>query len=103
MTFGFRRSLGRHGGRASATLLAAVLIGTGGLGPNAIAAGNDTMAPAPTKPLPATVEIARPAAFGAVAPVSPADAPDAGAGLQASIQFEEAEAHRNDKIAFVPG
>jgi spore germination protein YaaH len=103
VTFGFRRSLGRRGGRASATLLAAVLVGTGGLGPNAIAAGADATTPAPAQALPATLDFAPRAAIGAVTPGSPAGAPDAAAGLQASIQFEDAEAHRNDKIDFAPG
>ena len=83
MSFGLRRSLGRHTGRVSTALLAVVLVGPGGWAPTAIAA-NATAA--------ASLPDATPGASDA-----------ANAGLQPSIQFAEAESHRNDKIAFTPG
>jgi spore germination protein YaaH len=87
VSFGFRRSLGRHTGRVSAPLsaviLALVLAGSGVWAPSAVAAR----------------EAARPAAASTTDPVPDASA----AGLQPSIQYQEAEAHRNDKIAFAPG
>ena len=83
MSFGFRRSLGRHTGRVSAPLLAMVLAGSGVWATPAVAAR----------------EAARPAPIAPTATVSDASA----AGLQPSIQYQEAEAHRNDKIAFAAG
>jgi spore germination protein YaaH/flagellar hook assembly protein FlgD len=82
VSFGFRRFLGRHAGRVSATLLAVALGASGGWAPSTVVAR----------------EAARPAAAS-----TPATTAAANAGLQPSIQFEEAEAHRHDKIAFAPG
>jgi spore germination protein YaaH/flagellar hook assembly protein FlgD len=96
VSFRLRRSLGRHTGRVSATLLAVVLVGSGGWGPSAIAASTPTVASTPG----ATVSAAARPAPASV----PGTAPDAAnAGLQPSIQFQEAESHRNDKIKFTPG
>jgi spore germination protein YaaH/flagellar hook assembly protein FlgD len=83
VSFGFRRSLGRHTGRVSATFLAAVLIGSAGTGPSAVASSR-----------PGIVSASSAATFSE---------PGATAGLQPSIQFEEAESHRHDKIDFAPG
>ena len=83
MSFGLRRSLGRHTGRVSTVLLAVVLVGPGGWAPTALAATGAAAASVPGE------------TGGA------ADA--ANAGLQPSIQFAEAESHRNDKITFTPG
>ena len=82
MSFGFRRSLGRHAGRVSATLVAVALGASGGWAPSTVAAR----------------DAARPVSASA-----PATTDATNAGLQPSIQFEEAEAHRHDKIAFAPG
>jgi spore germination protein YaaH/flagellar hook assembly protein FlgD len=96
VSFRPRRSLHRHTGRVSAALLAVVLVGSGGWGPSAIAASAGSAASTPEATVGSAV---RPA------PASePGTLPDAAnAGLQPSIQFEEAESHRHDKIAFTPG
>ena len=118
MTFGFRRSLARHGGRTVAALAAITIVAQGGL--------VTTFSP-PAAQRPIVVEHRVPAPHVAVAPaaatlvshtesdvaadppaVDPVDAAppaaaDRAAGLQPSIQYEEATRHAKDRIAFTPG
>jgi len=121
VSIGFRRSPGRVAGRTSAALLAVALLGQGSWNPTAIAAGDRTPITAATGSVDPASAAAAPPSAGPTgvrrpAAISPTDGPvpkladaadddgaDDGAGLQPSIQYEEAEAHRNDKINFVPG
>jgi spore germination protein YaaH/flagellar hook assembly protein FlgD len=105
--FGFRRSLAPHAARAGATLIAVVLVGQGGWGPSAVTAGQAARSHAARDvpgaargletPPRADLAVQRP-----VDPPASSVASDA-AGLQPSVQFEEAEAHKNDRIDFAPG
>ena len=86
MSIGFRRTADRHA-RPAVAAVVALLIATASV-PLAtpVAAGDRpvTVAPAP-------------------APHKVREEPAANAGLQPSIQYEEAEAHRLDRIDFAPG
>ncbi|HEX3428863.1 MAG TPA: glycosyl hydrolase family 18 protein [Candidatus Limnocylindrales bacterium] len=110
MTFGFHGRL-RHAIRAGATLVAVLMAGQGGLGPSAAGLGG---AGVPT--VDRTVDVAPRAQVAAESrplgletsrsddPAAPPATPvDAGGGLPSSVQFEEAQAHQNDRIAFTPG
>jgi spore germination protein YaaH/flagellar hook assembly protein FlgD len=119
---GFRRSQIRHGARTIAALIAIFAVGQGQLGstsstvsraiatsPTAAVAARalaSHSAAARTAPGSATVAVADAVAFdgsqGLDDPFDAAGAGDAG-GLQPSIQYEEAERHASDKIAFTPG
>ena len=114
MLFGFRRSHGRRGGRAGAAFLAIVLIGlacwdSAGVAardraPTSSTSSLDRASALATRPSAAGAGIQRPdAARGVLGSDPPGPAADDAAGLQPSIQYEEAEAHRNDKIDFAPG
>jgi spore germination protein YaaH/flagellar hook assembly protein FlgD len=112
---GFRRSLARHAGRSIAALAIAAIVAQAGLAP--AAPGGVRSAPQPpsitvvddpTTGLDPQVDLAAfdPAsAEPDAAEVAPPDAAAAAsnAGLQPSIQYEEAVRHESDKIAFTPG
>ena len=99
MSVGFRSP--RHGAvrHATAVIAAILLAGVPAIGQAAPSLGQS--ASLGSLPAPAAAGPSLPAARGArgVAASEPADA----AGLQPSIQYEEAEAHRHDRIDFEPG
>ena len=123
MAFRFRRSTPRLGGRSLTALLAILLAGTGASGqlaPAAIHAASgpvgDATALARELATAGAIRTASPAAdvarFDRPSDVPAGSPPDAGvaaqagpdsAGLEPSIQYEEAVAHENDKIEFTPG
>jgi hypothetical protein len=124
---GFRRLFARRGGRAAAVLVGLVLVGQAGIAsfatastrtapilpsiavaPGQLDAPTDAAAPGRAVDLAAfdaTSVATDPAAIAADLPgvPDPADATGDPAGLQPSIQYEEAEQHANDHIAFTPG
>ena len=114
MASGFRRSLNRNGGRTITALLAVVVVGSGGWIPSSPArttspdAAVRTLArsapAAPLVPVPAApnADLAAFNTAGAAADAQ-AQAAAANAGLEPSIQYEEAERHAGDRIAFTPG
>jgi hypothetical protein len=100
LSLAFRSLLIRSAGRAGAVLLSATLVATA-----SVIAAPAIGRSGPTAPVAAPVAAAR-----TVAPVSTTSAPVANEsaiadspGLLPSIQYEEAEAHRNDAIAFAAG
>ncbi|HEX2755185.1 MAG TPA: glycosyl hydrolase family 18 protein [Candidatus Limnocylindrales bacterium] len=132
MASGFRRSLARRGGRTVAALVAIVVVGQAGLVPTAtalthlvaeaqavrIGAGDREPPSIDAAERGPTVDLAAfdgaPVALDPVAAPDPGDPADPGdpggsdaadsyAGLQPSIQYEEAERHATDRIAFTPG
>lgn len=124
MSSGFRRSPIRRGARTLAALVAILFVGQGQLVStsttlsNALAAGPPVrlMAPGHASTVAHAIRLETPAdATAATAnadtvaydgsggdPLDPSGAEDTG-GLQPSIQYEEAERHASDKIAFTPG
>lgn len=117
---GFRRSLTRIGRRTITALLAVVVVGSGGWSTSSPARSAAGAADAPIQalarsapagphvsvvPAPPDADLAafRPQ-WSAVASAADVEADAAAnAGLQPSIQFEEAERHADDRIAFTPG
>ena len=118
---GFRRSQARHGARTLVAIVALVAMGQGGLVSGPIRS-NDLPALGPATRIQAIAingprssrgdgsSRAELAAYGASAaaasdpagPAAPSGPVDA-AGLQPSIQYEEAVRHAADRIAFTPG
>jgi spore germination protein YaaH/flagellar hook assembly protein FlgD len=111
---GFRRSLTRNGGRTILALIAISIVMYGAWSPAAPAASRLAEPAAPELAAPhVAATIADPdanlAAFGPT--TDPADSTTAAAeaaaaataGLEPSIQYEEAVKHADDKIAFTPG
>lgn len=116
MAFGIGRSMARRAGRTVAAIVAIVVVGEGSLVPalridGAPAAVADVVRVAPasdrlTHPAGPPITVAAPGIDLAVmTPTEPEAAPvdDAAAGLQPSIQYEEAERHAGDRISFTPG
>jgi spore germination protein YaaH/flagellar hook assembly protein FlgD len=91
LSIGFHRSAGRHARSATAALVALLVATAAPLG--APVAAVDRSAAAPPIPLEAR----------RAPEVVPPDVASDPAGLQPSIQYEEAEAHRLDRIEFTPG
>lgn len=79
-------------------LAVAAVVPIGGLDASARTAAPEPAAPEPAAP---TVSAAPAAPTGRAAPAAPAAGPDA--GLQPTIQYEEALAHAADRISFTPG
>ncbi|HUQ78237.1 MAG TPA: glycosyl hydrolase family 18 protein [Patescibacteria group bacterium] len=119
MASGFPGSLTRNGGRIIIALLAVVVGGSGGWNASSPAVAGPAAGGTPAGALAESAPAARlasvasgagavdlsafhPAIATAVADARPEAAP-ANAGLQPSIQYEEAERHANDRIAFTPG
>src|SRR5437870_3898668 len=105
--FRFRRFPGRHRGRMRAWVLAVALLGQTAWVPATIAIGEQGPIPSrATLPLPAGSTTAprstplarRPAVDGA-----PSFLSEETVATRPSIQYEEAQAHANDRIDFVPG
>jgi spore germination protein YaaH/flagellar hook assembly protein FlgD len=121
---GFRRSLARYGGRSIAALAIVAIVAETGAGPSLLA-GRPAVDVAPAAAHPArasrpALHAAAPVTSGADsataatlastdldaaagAGVGIAEAADPNAGLQPSIQYEEAEKHAADRIDFTPG
>ena len=99
MRFGFRRPTSRSGGPAAAAL--AILIGASIPTPTiALAGASHDRHGGPPTPSHVTAAWHGPAADHATT-AAPVDDPTA--GLQPSVQYEEAVAHEHDRIAFAPG
>jgi spore germination protein YaaH/flagellar hook assembly protein FlgD len=96
-----RRSLlARHAGQAAVAFLSTTLVATGSLiAAPAVARSGPAEATTPSIAAPRIAD----RGFLTSAPVENQPAAVDTAGLQPSIQYEEAEAHRNDTIAFTPG
>jgi len=105
--FGFRRFPGRRRGRARAWLLAVALLGQAAWVPATAAIGEHGPNPSrATPPRPAGSAVApRPTALAKrpVVDAAPSFLSEAAPAAQPSIQYEEAQAHANDRIDFVPG
>ncbi len=117
MASGFRRSLTRNGGRTIVALVALVVVGAGGWNPSGPARSSVAATEASARELARSAPAASPVS---VVPGSPnadlaalgvandeagasAEAAAANAGLQPSIQYEEAEKHAADRIDFKSG